>query len=130
MIRKTPNKSTTQTYPLDKWDSLVFWMFIVFSGLLFWVAWDAMKCSDCPTWTDYFGISFCGIFGLGFLIVAFYVKSLGKRYIVVSPEGIAKIDRRGTRIFIGWDETGDFSTKNRKFGLSPFLFDQSGKRKI
>jgi len=115
---------------LGKWDSLVFWLCILFAGLLFWVVLTELKCCDCPGLADYIGIFFFCLSGFVSLIAAFYIKSLGKRSIVLSPKGIAKIDKRGTQTFVGWDELGDFSTKNRKFGLSPYLFDQSGKRKI
>ncbi len=130
MIRKPASKSSTQTYPLGRWDSLVFWLFILLAGLLFWSVWYVLKCSDCPSLGDFIGIFFCSLLGLGCLITAFYIKSLGKRSLEVSHSGIAKTDKRGIQTFIGWDEIGDFSTKNCKFGLSPFLFDQSGKRKI
>jgi hypothetical protein len=130
MIRKTSSKSTIQTYPLGKWDFLVIFVCISLAGLFLLLTWTSIKSCEYLNSVTFVFVFFIGIVGLTFLAIAYHVKRLGKRSIVVGPTGIAKNDNHGNQTFIRWDEIGDFSTKNCKFGLSPFLFDQSGKRKI
>lgn len=83
--------------------------------------------SDCMS---IYAVIIFGFLGFGFLIAAFFIKRSGKRSLIVSPKGIATIDRLGTPTFIGWDEMGDLSGKNPIQGWSLRLCDRSGKRKI
>ena len=93
--------------------------------MVLWQAWVSFKGSENP-----FSGTLLSILGLFLLILGFYVKRFAKRTIEVNSAGIAIIDGKGTRTFIGWDEMADFSAKTRMRGLVLFLFDHTGNKKI